>query len=87
MANVSRETIKKKRGNFKMFDEIDTKTLVQSVMYEETANLELETSGFSIEASAVMAVLDNRFGYPTETLEFDSNKREELYNKLEKGVF
>lgn len=70
-----------------MFDEMDTALLVQSVMYEETANLELETSGFSIEASAVMAELDSRFGYPTETLEFDSNKRESLYNKLEKGVF
>ena len=70
-----------------MFDEMDTALLVQSVMYEETANLELETSGFSIEASAVMAVLDGRLGYPAGTLEFDSNKREELYNKLEKGVF
>ena len=66
---------------------MDTALLVQSVMYEETAGLELAWTGFSIEASAVMAELDSRLGYPAETLEFNSSKREELYDKLEKGVF
>ena len=66
---------------------MDTALLVQSVMYEETAGLELAWTGFSVDGSAVLSELDKRLGYPPETLEFDSNKREELYDKLEKGVF
>jgi hypothetical protein len=72
-----------------MFKNIDTLDLILSVSLEEGAGYCLEECtddywcGFSLDGSLALEELDRRCGYPVGTLEWDSNKREKLYSRLD----